>query len=103
MKLLSWRSAKWAERPKEPARGVEVHWSYCFPALLAGAGIRGGLLYGRSDEHAAYPKDDPTSPEDLAATIYQSLGIDPQLKVPNLQGVPTSIVDGGRPLDELFG
>jgi len=89
--------------PKGTSAWGRGHWSYCFPALLAGAGIRGGLLYGRSDEHAAYPKDDPTSPEDLAATIYQSLGIDPQLKVPNLQGVPTSIVDGGRPLDELFG
>ena len=89
--------------PKGTSAWGRGHWSYCFPAILAGAGIRGGLLYGSSDEHAAYPKDHPTSPEDLAATIYHSLGIDPQLRVPNLQGVPTSIVDGGRPLDALFG
>ena len=45
------------------------HWSHCFPALLAGAGIRGGIVYGRSDQDAAYPSEHPTSPADLAATI----------------------------------
>ncbi|MFO1096109.1 MAG: DUF1501 domain-containing protein [Planctomycetaceae bacterium] len=40
------------------------HWSYCFPALLAGAGIRGGTLYGESDKDAAYPVTLPVSPAD---------------------------------------
>ncbi len=46
------------------------HWSYCFPAVLAGAGVRGGVAYGRSDKDAAYPLDHPVSPEDLAATVF---------------------------------
>src|SRR5262249_48939147 len=55
------------------------HWSYCFPAVLAGGGIRGGLLHGRSDKDAAYPAEHPVSPEDLAATLFHALGIDPEL------------------------
>jgi uncharacterized protein (DUF1501 family) len=79
------------------------HWSYCFPALLAGAGVRGGICYGRSDADAAWPAEHPVSPEDLAATIYTALGIDPHLMLPDRQGRPIAIVDGGQPLTGLFG
>lgn len=74
------------------------HWSTLFPALLAGAGVQGGTVYGESDKHAEYPLDKPTSPEDLAATIYKALGIDPDLRLPDAAGRPIPIVDGGRPL-----
>lgn len=79
------------------------HWSYCFPALLAGAGVRGGSVYGRSDRDAAYPVEKPVSPEDLACTIYEALGIDPHGFIPDKLGRPVALVDGGRPLLELFG
>ncbi len=79
------------------------HWSRLFPAVVAGAGIRGGTVYGRSDKDAAHPIENPVRPEDLAATIYQALGIDPETRVLNREGRPTPIVDGGRPLSELFG
>ncbi|MDX1944867.1 MAG: DUF1501 domain-containing protein [Pirellulaceae bacterium] len=79
------------------------HWSTLFPAVLAGAGIRGGTTYGGSDKDAAYPVDNPTKPEDLAATIYHALGIDHHLMLPDPTGRPVSIVEGGRPLVNLFG
>lgn len=79
------------------------HWSYVFPALLAGGGIQGGIAYGRSDKDAAYPADRPTSPADLAATVFTALGIDPELRLADPQGRPVPLVDGGRPLAELFG
>ncbi|MFO1094093.1 MAG: DUF1501 domain-containing protein [Planctomycetaceae bacterium] len=78
------------------------HWSYCFPALLAGAGIRGGITYGRSDADAAWPAERPVSPEDLACTIYTALGLDPQMVLPDRLGREFTIVDGGRPLLDLF-
>ena len=43
-----------------------------------------------------------TSPEDLAATIYHALGIDPETRIPNRDGRPVPIVDGGTPVMELF-
>ncbi len=74
-----------------------------FPALLAGGGVRGGALYGSSDKDAALPVHHPTSPEDLAATIYHALGIDPEMRVADPQGRPTAIVDGGSVIHSLFG
>jgi hypothetical protein len=79
------------------------HWSTLFPAVVAGGGVRGGIAHGRSDKDAAYPKEHPVSPEDLAATIYHALGIDPEMLVDDPDGRPVPLVDGGRPLRELFG
>ena len=79
------------------------HWSHCFPCVLAGAGIRGGITYGQSDKHAEYPIEDKVSPEDLARTIFWSLGVDPDIRLPDAQGRPTQIIEGGRVLSELFG
>lgn len=89
--------------PKPNKTWGRGHWSTVFPAVLAGAGIRGGITYGRTDKDAAYAVEHPTSPEDLAATIYHALGIDHELRLKNPQGRPTPIVDGGRPVVELFG
>ena len=88
--------------PKGKANWGRDHWSTCFPCLLAGGGIRGGTVYGRSDSHAAYPKEHPVSPEDLAKTIYWSLGIDPDLMLPNREGRPIPIVESGRAQTQLF-
>jgi hypothetical protein len=93
------RTPKFENRGEQDGRD---HWSYCFPAVLAGAGISGGLLYGRSDKDAAYPIDRPVSPEDLACTIYHALGIDPHGFIPDRQGRPVSLIEGGQFLQELF-
>jgi hypothetical protein len=89
--------------PKPNATWGRGHWSQAFPALLAGAGIRGGAIHGATDRQAGEVIDAPTSPEDLAATIYDALGIDPNLQLPDAEGRPIPIVTGGRPLRQLFG
>ena len=70
--------------------------------LLAGAGIRGGAVYGKSDKHAAYPADRPVSPADLSATIFSALGIDPNFRIPDPEGRPVPLVEHGEALTELF-
>jgi hypothetical protein len=89
--------------PTGNAQGGRGHWSTLFPAVLAGAGIRGGTMYGASDKDAAYPIDHPTTPEDLAATIYDALGIDPEMRLQDALGRPVPVVDGGRPVRAIFG
>jgi uncharacterized protein (DUF1501 family) len=79
------------------------HWSFLFPAVLAGAGIPGGTTFGASDKDAAHAVDHPVRPEDLAATVYHALGIDPELRLLDPQGRPTPIVEDGRPVLALFG
>ena len=78
------------------------HWSTLFPAVIAGAGVRGGTVWGASDRNGEYPVEHPTSPEDLAATIYKALGIDPAtvLTMPDGRPVPVST---GTPIDAIFG
>ena len=81
--------------------GGRDHWSHCYTVMMGGAGIQGGAVYGRSDAHAAYPADDPVSPEDVAATIYYALGIDPKSQITDPQGRPHSLALG-KPLLRLF-
>ena len=57
------------------------HWPHCYSAMLAGAGIRGGLVYGRSDKQASYVMDRPVSPVDFAATLFLALGIPPETPI----------------------
>lgn len=92
--------------PKFQNRGAQDgrdHWTYCFPCLFAGAGVRGGITYGQSDKDGAYPTSDPVSPADLAATIYETLGISPDLRIPDAQGRPVPLVEEGRALRPIFG
>ncbi len=78
------------------------HWSFCSSILMAGAGIRGGQVYGSSDRSAAYPSTNPVSPADIATTIYHCLGIDPRAHVMDQQGRPF-VVATGKPLHALLG
>ena len=78
------------------------HWSTLFSGLVAGAGIPGGTLYGASDKDAAFPVDTPVRPEDLAATVYYAMGIDPELRVPNAENRPVPVVDDGIPVTALW-
>ena len=78
------------------------HWPNCYTALLAGGGIRGGAVYGSSDRIGAYPATDPVTPDDLAATIFWALGIDPATEVRDTLGRPLPIA-AGTPITALFG
>jgi hypothetical protein len=78
------------------------HWSFCYSVVLAGAGVRGGLVYGSSDRSAAYPSTNPVSPSDLAATIYHCLGIDPRTEITDQQGRPL-VIGQGKPILALLG
>src|SRR5262249_35700056 len=51
------------------------HWSKVFTTVLAGGGVKGGVVHGASDRYAAYPATSPTRPADLAATVYRLLGV----------------------------
>jgi hypothetical protein len=88
--------------PKINANGGRDHWTYCYSVLLAGAGVRGGSIYGASDGHAAYIKDKPVHIRDICATIYHCLGIDPEMTVRDHGGKPIPVAHGGRALREIL-
>jgi hypothetical protein len=78
------------------------HWTYCYGMWFAGAGIRGGTVVGASDAQAAYVKDRPISTADVCATIYQCLGIDPDMPVYDRANRPVAVALGGQPIRELL-
>lgn len=70
------------------------HWPQCYSALLFGGGVRGGAIYGSSDRIGAYPASNPVRPDDLAATMFDVLGIDPATEVRDPLGRPLPISNG---------
>lgn len=70
------------------------HWPYCYTGVVAGAGVRRGFVYGRSDNTASAPLENPVHPRDLLATIYHSIGIDPHQIMYNHLNQPRELVQG---------
>ena len=70
------------------------HWPYCYTVLFAGGGVPGGAVIGSSDATAARPKENPATPEDVAATIYTLLGIDPTTELIDGQNKPYTLAPG---------
>jgi hypothetical protein len=77
------------------------HWPACYTALLAGAGVRGGAVYGRSDRNAGYVADSPVRPEDFGATLFHALGVPPETRLAS-DGF-TRPASAGSPVLGIFG
>jgi hypothetical protein len=89
--------------PKINPAGGRDHWPQCWSVLMAGGPIKGGQVVGSSDDIGGSPKDRPTSPAQIAATIYHGLGIPLDLELKGAQGRPIPLVDRGtEPIKELF-
>ena len=88
--------------PRINPNGGRDHWTFCYSTFLAGGGIRGGTVYGASDAQAAYVHDRPVSTGDICATVYECLGIDPDMTVPDRAGRPVPVAHGGRPIRDTL-
>ena len=77
------------------------HWPQCYTVLLAGGGVKRGFVYGASDKNASFPDRDPVRPDDLAATMFQLLGVDPQTEVYDTANRPL-VIAGGSPISGIL-
>jgi hypothetical protein len=95
-------SSEFGRTPKINQTAGRDHWPKVFSVVLAGGGIKGGMVYGASNATASEPDSDPVSPGDLATTMYHLLGIvaDKELMAPG--GRPIEIVDGGEVIKPLL-
>jgi hypothetical protein len=78
------------------------HWPYCYTALVAGAGVRMGALYGKSDQTGSSPAENLTHPTDVLATVYHALGIRPDTLVYNHLNQPRELVQA-KVIEGIFG
>lgn len=101
-KTLVMVSSEFGRTPKINNDAGRDHWPKVFSVMLAGGGVKGGMIYGASDATATEPEFDPVSPEDLATTMYHLLGIvaDKELMAPGDR--PIEICDGGRLINEIL-
>ncbi|MGV3771648.1 MAG: DUF1501 domain-containing protein [Verrucomicrobiales bacterium] len=79
------------------------HWPHAMSVLMAGAGVPRGQIVGATDAKGYYAAENVLSPEDFAATIYTKMGIDPTQLLHTNTGRPIQLVNGGKPIKELFG
>jgi hypothetical protein len=98
--LVVW-FGEFGRTPKLNKSAGRDHWGPCQSVLLAGAGVRGGTVYGSSDASAAYAAELPVSPDDLAATVFHALGVNLDQEVRDTQGRPLQIC-AGKPVLGLF-
>jgi uncharacterized protein (DUF1501 family) len=89
--------------PTDPTPGRD-HWGQVMSVLVAGGGLRQGVVVGSSNARGEVPRDCPVTPRDLIATVYARLGIDLTTTFLDRLGRPVPIVaPGGKPIRELLG
>jgi hypothetical protein len=94
--LVVWMG-EFGRTPRINAQISRDHWPQCYTSLLAGGGVKRAYVHGASDKDGAYPARDPVRPDDLAATMYHLLGIDPAMQVRAVGNRPVPITEG-RPV-----
>ncbi|MBM3457445.1 MAG: DUF1501 domain-containing protein, partial [Armatimonadetes bacterium] len=88
--------------PKVNKTAGRDHWSQGMSAVFAGAGVRTGQVIGRTSAGAEEPVEDPIVPEDLGASLYQLVGIDPEKEFLTGSGRPLAIVRDGKRIEKLL-
>ena len=91
--LVVWMG-EFGRTPKLNAQTSRDHWPQCYTALLAGGGVKRGFIHGRSDRQGAFPDRDGVPVEDLAATMFALLGIDPRTELYDRLNRPLPIAAG---------
>ena len=98
--LVVW-VGEFGRTPRINDKAGRDHWPQCYSAILAGGGVKRGCVYGSSDKIGAYPSSDPVRPDDLAATMFHLLGIDPRTEVYDPLNRPLPIA-AGSPIDGIL-
>ena len=95
-------TGEFGRTPRVNNRAGRDHWGPGFTVILGGGGLAGGRVVGSSDKWAQKPADNPYGPEDLAATVFHQLGINPKLIFHTPEGRPVPAVNDGRVIRELI-
>ena len=88
--------------PKVNGGGGRDHWNFCYGLLMAGGGLKGGYVHGASDKIGGHPSQQPVTPADVIATVYEILGVPPDLEMQDRLARPFVLAPWGSPIRELF-
>jgi hypothetical protein len=88
--------------PNDPTPGRD-HWGDAISVMMAGGGIKGGVVVGATNSKAEFPVERPLEPQNILATVYHQLGIDASQSFLDFAGRPTPLVDRPDPIHEIIG
>lgn len=95
-------TGEFGRTPKINGRGGRDHWPRAMCVLLGGGGMKAGQVLGASDDKGMGPAHEAITPDNIAATFYKSLGIDPHKEYHTNTGRPVMIVREGQPIASMF-
>ena len=95
-------TGEFGRTPKINKDAGRDHWSRGFSVAIGGGGVQGGRVVGKSDKWAMDPAENPYGPEDLCATVYHLLGINPRSEMHTPDGRPIMLTNNGRLIKELL-
>jgi hypothetical protein len=96
-------TGEFGRTPKINPAGGRDHWPQCWSMIMGGGGIKGGQVVGASDAIGGYPTDRPTTPADVAATLFTALGISPTHELPSPGNRPLPVAEySAKPITELL-
>jgi hypothetical protein len=98
--VLAW--GEFGRTPRVNNDAGRDHYPNVFSGILAGGPVKGGRVVGESDSRGAFPKNNAKTPQDVLATLYQHLGVDPNQSYLDNTGRPHPVLPSGRPIEELF-
>lgn len=88
-------------QPGIPIPGRD-HWGDAISVMMAGGGLRGGVVVGETNDKAEFPIERPLKPADILATVYHVMGIDTEQAFPDFAGRPVPVLSEGEPIRELI-
>ena len=95
-------TGEFGRTPKVNDRSGRDHWARAMCSLMAGGDINGGQVIGETDDKAQGPENDGFTPDDVAATFFQNIGIDPTIEYEANTGRPITLIRDGEPIRDLF-
>ncbi|QDU23467.1 DUF1501 domain-containing protein [Urbifossiella limnaea] len=96
-------AGEFGRTPRVNKNAGRDHWARSMACVLAGGGIKRGYVHGSTDASGMAPNVDPTTPDDIGATIFQQLGIDPKTELQTTTGRPIQLFREGRVVEKLIG
>jgi hypothetical protein len=100
---LVYCAGEFGRTPKINNNAGRDHWARSMAVLLAGGGIKRGFVHGATDPQGMAPATEPCSPDDVAATLFHCLGIDPHQELTTTSGRPIQLFREGRVLEKVIG
>jgi uncharacterized protein (DUF1501 family) len=94
-------AGEFGRTPKISGNGGRDHWPQCYSIMLAGGGTKAGYIHGKSDKQGGLPTEGRVTPEDLSATMFSVLGLEPETEIHDTQNRPHPI-SRGQVVRELF-